>query len=151
MYVAASSINSGLVDASSGTANMGLTGKIGRLLQSVAPYVPLVGLGIQMVGAVMTQVDQNDQAIGIDNYANFVKTSTEMDNVVSEIAIFLANDAHNLTTTKIFDIDDDTYDRTQAVLSSVINDGGIKSSLQTLHNIKQVILLNKFATLMLWV
>jgi hypothetical protein len=131
MYVATSSINSGMI-ANSG--NMGLTSKIGGILKSVSPHVPLVGLGVQMIGAVMTQVDQKDQIRGIQNYATLVTNSAEMEKLATAIAIKLTQHAHDLRINKQLNFDENKIYQAMNFMSEA-DELGISGLAQTLKGL----------------
>ena len=76
MYVATSSINSQLIDSNG--SNQAAARKIGSFLQSISSQVPMAGLGVQMIGAIMFQIDKNDQQRAIARYASIMANSQDM-------------------------------------------------------------------------
>ncbi|WHA07708.1 NACHT domain-containing protein (plasmid) [Candidatus Megaera polyxenophila] len=107
MYLASSVINSKMVASQS----QGAVGKIGGALSSISAHIPLVGVGVQLIGDIMKEVDKIKQEEGIKNYATIVTDSIEMAKFAKKLALRLAPYADKIP------IEESTFSRVLSKIS----------------------------------
>ncbi|OGT67564.1 MAG: hypothetical protein A3J38_03450 [Gammaproteobacteria bacterium RIFCSPHIGHO2_12_FULL_45_9] len=86
VYLAAMSVQTDIIHSD----KTGLLGNIGQIFQVASNYVPIVGVGVQFFGAMLTYVDQVQQTAMLEHYVHVVDSPMEMDTLAEKVARTLA-------------------------------------------------------------
>lgn len=86
LYVASSAITTGMLE----NQKTGTIGKIGSLLDSISSHIPFIGIGVQLFGEILQEVDKKDQEKNIEKYVELAVDNTDMSRLAEIVARKLA-------------------------------------------------------------
>lgn len=81
-YLAAKSVQTDIVTNS----KTGAAGSVGSVLQTASSYIPVIGAGVMFFGAVLSMVDQNQQAAMVKRYADLAVDTDEFGRISRTLA-----------------------------------------------------------------
>ena len=86
IYIACSAVTTGMVE----NQQTGAAGKIGKGLEVVGKCIPVVGVGVQILGMVLEKSAEKFRKVKVDRYTHLVQDAVEMSKLSEQVARKLA-------------------------------------------------------------
>lgn len=86
LYVASAAIATGMLE----NQKTGTVGKVGKVLDSVSGHIPFIGIGVQLIGEILQEVDKIEEGKKIEKYVELAVDNADMAKLAEHVARKLA-------------------------------------------------------------